>query len=460
MTLRRLRTWFACGLASVLVIGCGPARDSLPSVTVEIQAGITAPPPGASLRDGAAVTPTGAPPRPALPPGKATPAIGGSTETGPVLQTRVFDRVWTLVNTRYVYPDFNGADWTANYTPTLARIRAGMSPDAFYEMMYGLVDSLADGHTYFLSPDDAVAHDKNSAGDTTFKGFGFSYEVADTLEYVYVLQTHRDGPADKAGIRPHDHILKINGAPAIDPAVGDLADVFFDERVISATLTVQTPGGKPRQVGLSKAQITDTVQIDAKLLPGKKRIGYLAIPSFDDDDVADSVRRGLRDLMKGGVLDGLIVDLRLNEGGSLDAMTSAIGLFAGGPFGTLLERTGRGETLSARPESIGNSQSIPLAILTGWRTASAGEIMAGALQAKKRARVFGQTTEGNIETILAHDLPDGSVLWLAEQRFTLPNGKSWEGSGLTPDVPIDAEWDTFSEAADPYVKAAQDFLSR
>ena len=372
----------------------------------------------------------------------------------------IFQKTWQLVNTRYVYKDFNGADWAGVYTSTLVQIRAGLEPQAFYELMYGVIDTLADGHSYFLSPDEAKAEDEIFSGTREYLDFGFSYDVSDAMDYAYVLQIRRGGPAEKAGLRIHDRITRINGAASVDDTIGDLVDAFFDDAVLTATLTVQTPGGKPRQIPLAKTRIPDDVQIDAKMLPGKKRIGYVAIPSFDGDGVAASVRAALRGLAKTGALDGLVIDVRLNGGGSLDELESTLGLFTSGTFGKLLDRAGAGETLSATAENIGNSQKAPIVVLTGFRTASAGEILAGALQAKKRAKVVGQRTEGNVETIVAHDLPDGSVLWLAEMRFTLPDGKSWEGDGLSPDKVVDAEWDSYTEETDPYLKAALDILGR
>ena len=448
---------FACATALFVLAGCSLQRDlgpSLPSDTParpanQPTAQEAAPPPA----------PTAGPLRPAVAPARATPVVAARSPTVDA-QVSVFQKTWQLINSRYVYKDFNGADWAGVYTPTLTQIRTGLDQQAFYELMYGVVDTLADGHTYFLSPDEAEAEDETIAGAQEYLDFGFSYGVSDAMDYAYVLQIRRGGPAEKAGMRIHDHITRINGSAAVDDTIGDLADAFFDDNVPTATLTIQTPGGKPRAITLAKARIPDNVQIDAKILPGKKRIGYLAIPSFDEEGVTVSVRTALRDLAKTGALDGLVIDVRLNGGGSLEELAATMGLFTSGVFGKLVDRAGAGEALKATSENIGNSQKAPLVVLTDWRTASAGEILAGALQANKRAKVVGQRTEGNVESIVAHDLPDGSVLWLAEKRFTLPDGKSWEGDGLAPDKLVEAEWDTYTEETDPYLKAALDILGR
>ncbi len=448
---------FACATVMLFLAGCAMPRDLTPALPPESPAGPTNQTPANEAAPLPA--PTAGPLRPVVAPARATP-LAADRNAGVEAQVAVFQQTWQLVNTRYVYKDFNGADWAGVYTPTLAQIRSGLEQQAFYELMYGVIDTLADGHSYFLSPDEAKAEDETFAGTQEYLDFGFSYDVSDAMDYAYVLQIRRGGPAEKAGLRIHDRITRINGAAAVDDTVGDLADAFFDDAVLTATLTVQTPGGKPRQIPLTKARIPDDVQIDAKLLPGKKRIGFLAIPSFDGDGVAASVRAALQGLAKTGALDGLVIDVRLNGGGSLDELEATLGLFTSGTFGKLLNRAGVGEALTATAENIGNSQKAPIVVLTGFRTASAGEILAGALQAKKRAKVVGQRTEGNVETIVAHDLPDGSVLWLAEMRFTLPDGKSWEGDGLSSDKVVDAEWDSYTEETDPYLKAALDILGR
>jgi carboxyl-terminal processing protease len=448
---------FACATALLALAGCSLPRDLAPSPPSDSPARPANQTPGQE----AAPLPasTSGPLRPAVAPARATPVAAAPSPTVDA-QVSVFQKTWQLINSRYVYKDFNGADWASVYTPTLTQIRTGLDQRTFYELMYGVVDTLADGHTYFLSPDEARAEDETYAGAQEYLDFGFSYDVSDQMDYAYVLQVRRGGPAEKAGLRIHDHISRINGAAAVDNTIGDLADAFFDDKVLTATLTVQTPSGKPRPITLTKARIPDVVQIDAKILPGKKRIGYLAIPSFDEEGVAGSVRAALRDLAKAGALDGLVIDVRLNGGGSLEELAATMGLFSSGVFGKLVDRAGAGEALTATAENIGNSQKAPLVVLTGRRTASAGEILAGALQAKKRAKVVGQRTEGNVESIVAHDLPDGSVLWLAEKRLALPDGRSWEGDGLSPDKAVDAEWDSFTEETDPYLKAALEILGR
>lgn len=120
------------------------------------------------------MAPTAAPIRPVVAPARATPIPASGRNPGVDAQVAVFQRAWQLVNTRYVYKDFNGADWAGVYTPTLDQIRSGLDEQAFYELMFGAIDTLADGHSYFLSPEEAKAEDETLGGAQEFVGFGFT----------------------------------------------------------------------------------------------------------------------------------------------------------------------------------------------------------------------------------------------------------------------------------------------
>jgi C-terminal processing protease CtpA/Prc len=98
--------------------------------------------------------------------------------------------------------------------------------------------------------------------------------------------------------------------------------------------------------------------------------------------------------------------------------------------------------------------------LIGPSTESYAEVFAGALQGKGRAQLIGQPSAGNIETLLRHDFEDGSVAWIAQETFRLPDGSGWEGVGLQPDTRIEANWDDFTEANDPAIAAAVKALQR
>ncbi|MDW8351747.1 MAG: S41 family peptidase [Anaerolineae bacterium] len=370
-------------------------------------------------------------------------------------QRRIFQRLWRIVNERYIYPHFNGFDWQAARIEINRRINAGMTDEAFYEAMRGLIDNLNDDHSHFLSPDEARDEDKEYAGDGTYVGIGIVSAANVERGYIYVLNVMPDSPAERVGIRPHDHILEIDGQPSVD-ASGELQSWRLrGERGTTVTLRVRTPGQAPRLVELQRDEVTNNERIEHRLFTvGALRIGYLNVPSLFESDVLARSRAAIRSLMQDGPLDGFILDLRTNGGGFSSNLRGLLAIFTGGNLGEFVTRRGRSTPLRIRAAGIGNSQQVDLVVLIGAETESFAEVLAGALQAAGRATLIGQRTAGNIEILFAHNFEDGSRLWLAEETFRLPNGVTWENDGLTPDVLIPIGWDEYTEENDPVLAAA------
>ncbi|HEY3340453.1 MAG TPA: S41 family peptidase [Anaerolineae bacterium] len=374
-------------------------------------------------------------------------------------QLRVFDELWAIVHDYYVYTDYNGLNWAAVKITAEQEISAGIANSQFYDLMHGVVTSLNDNHSYFLSPEEARAESQDYQGTGEYVGIGILSDQNLAKRYAYVLQVLPDSPALKAGIKAHDHILTVNGIPIIDEQGNSRLSLSRGPAGTTLTLTVQTPGANPRTLVVTSARLSTSSPIESRILPGSKRIGYLLIPTFFEDDMGDRVRTALRQLMKGGRLDGLIVDMRINNGGAYPVLMTNLGFFTMGNVGSLIDRQGIHQGLSALGERIGNSQTVPLMVLIGPSTQSYAEVYAGALRARGRARLVGQKSAGNIETLHGHDFEDGSEAWIAEETFRLPNGANWEGQGLKPDIPIDKGWDEYTSDNDPVISAAVNALT-
>lgn len=378
-------------------------------------------------------------------------------------QARIFDKLWNAVNDKYVYPDFHGVDWLAARQRINSLINTGISDAAFYDAMHALIDGLKDDHSHFESPSESNADDSRRTGSGSYVGIGITTDVNDAQHYVYILQVKPGSPAEKAGLLPHDHFVEIEGSPSVDasgmPAIQKLRGPDGE----TVTVKVQTPGQPSRTVTIQRGQVKNGATVEYRMLPGEKKIGYIFLPTFAEDNIQQKVRDALRSLMKsgGGMLDGLIVDVRLNGGGQFRELSGIEGMFAKGRLGRLATRSNATTSqFTVRAESIGNSQTVPLIVLTSRSTASAAEVFAGSLQAAGRAKLGGAKSSGNIEALFSIPFEDGSVLWLAEEAFQLQDGRSWEGVGLIPDVPVTAEWDEFTGNADPVIDAAARELSR
>ncbi len=394
---------------------------------------------------------------------RTTPAPTAVVSAGTTArQRRIFRRLWGIVNERYVYPDFNGYDWQAARAEINRRINAGMTDEQFYEAMRGLIAALNDDHSQFLSPDEARDEDAEYEGTGTYIGIGVVSAVNAERGYIYVLNVLPDGPAERSGIRPHDHILEIDGQPSVDEFGQSRSWLLRGDIGTAVSLRVRTPGQAPRLVELQRDEVTSVERIEHRLIlrDDDSRIGYLNIPSLFEADVLSRARAALRDLMKDGPLDGMILDLRTNGGGTYGNLRGLLALFTDGNMGEFASRRGTTTPIRIRPSAIGNSQQVPLVVLVSSSTESFAEVLAGALQAAKRAVLIGQGTAGNVEILLSHDFEDGSRLWLAEETFRLPDGSAWEGEGLTPDVLIPLDWDEYTVEDDPVLAAALERLER
>lgn len=375
-------------------------------------------------------------------------------------QRRIFNQFWSIVDERYVYPDFNGYDWEAARETSLARIDAGLSNDEFHTLLADLIDALDDKHSSFLSPEEARAEDDdyNSAG--SYVGIGIISDVNEEKRYVYVLTVLPGSPAEQAGILPHDHILTIDGVPSVDEQGESQSRRMRGDEGTPVVLSVRTPGQQPRTITLNRGKVNNSERVAFQVLTGTKRIGYVMVPTLFEAAITDQARDAVRAMMDTGRLDGLILDLRTNGGGAYPNLRDILAIFTRGNMGSLTNRFGENTVIRVRARAIGNSQTVPMVVLVGHGTESFAEVMAGALQHAGRARLIGQNSAGNIETLLSHEFEDGSRLWLAEETFRLPDGTNWEGVGVEPDIRVDKGWDEYTAENDPVLAEAVKQLSK
>jgi carboxyl-terminal processing protease len=342
----------------------------------------------------------------------------------------VYRGLWNAVNDNYVDPGFNGRDWEAIGTRYQALVEQGLSDEAFFVLMRVMVNELGDEHSYFQSPAEVQEEAAAIAGQLDFVGIG-ALLLPVSGEAAAVISLFPDGPAAQAGLQVHDVVTAVDGGAVRDP--NGYSRTRGPEGT-AVTLTVRTPGEAPRDVALTRRRVTGGVPLQVCLVPGT-RVGYVMLPTFEDETIDDSLREALTALTADGPLDGLILDNRMNGGGLGSVAQQTLGMFLGGPQGAFVTRTGR-EELVVEPEDLGGSQSVPLVVLVGPDTVSYGEVVSGVLQLAGRATIVGQPTLGNVEQLRRYDFEDGSRAWIASATFEplgLPAG-IWEETGIVPDV--------------------------
>jgi carboxyl-terminal processing protease len=381
-----------------------------------------------------------------------TAELQANPEISPALQKKVFQSVVDTIHRVYVYPDFQGKDWPSIAAKYQSEISAGVDTTTFYADMQALITALGDQHSQFESPVDVATSRAELAGNYSYVGTGIIVLPEDAKNQVAIIEVFPNSPAEHSGLKPHDSLLAVDGQPIIKNGV-DYDYLLRGPECSATVVTVKSPGGDPRQVMLVRQKIQGPELIDARLVATTdgSRIGYIFIPTFFDDTIPKQIADALT---KFGKLDGLILDNRLNTGGSSNVLIPTLSFFTSGTVGQFKSRKGS-RPLTITPNPIWNSQDVPLIVLVSKGTVSYGEVFAGILQDSGRAKVAGETSLGHVETLHIYNLDDGSQLWIAEETFDPAHSHAnWEGKGIVPDVQSIADWDTFTFETDPTIAAA------
>jgi C-terminal peptidase prc len=369
------------------------------------------------------------------------------------VQLQILDDIKEIVDEVYVYPDFNGKDWNGIVTRYREMVDNGISTDQFYFEMQNMIDELEDDHSAFISPVEVQQTEAELKGELEYVGVGIYSEIDFERERMIVISTYPGSPAEYSGIQSHDSILFIDEMPITrESGIRTLGP-----KCTSMVVTVQSPGESPRDVMLIRSSIDESIPIDARNVPTTdgSNIGYIFIPSFFDETLPPQVEGALQEF---GQLDGLIIDLRQNGGGSSTVAYPIMSLFADGRLGDFVSRTDS-HPLFIEANPVHNSQTVPLVIMVSEDTVSFGELFAGLMRDARSAKITGETSLGNVEVLHGYDFDDGSVIWIASETFDSDfSDDDWEATGIIPDLAAPAEWDTFYFDTDPAISAALELL--
>ena len=296
----------------------------------------------------------------------------------------------------------------------------------------GLLGNL-DPHSDFL--DKSEFSDMQSLTSGEFNGIGIDVGLGDD-DGIIVVSPIDGSPAARAGVKAGDEILEVNGTSLDGLSLDQASDLMRGKPGTSVTLTLLPEGSdKPKTVKLVREEV-HVASTRAELL--QQGYGYLRISDFGDD-TADGVKSGVRALLKknGGPLAGLVLDLRGDPGGLLDAAVDVSDDFLDG--GVIVSAKGRAADANfVRRATPGDLLGgAPLVVLVNEGTASAAEIVAGALQDNHRALVMGVQTfgKGSVQTVIP--LPQGDAIKLTTALYYTPSGKSIQAEGIVPDVAVD-----------------------
>jgi len=302
-----------------------------------------------------------------------------------------------------------------------------------------------DPHSSFLN--EGEFEDLKIATEGNYSGIGI--EVTMESGAIVVIAPIDDSPAAHAGIRAGDRIIAVDGRAVEDAVLEEAVARIRGESGTIVNLTIGRPTmALPLEFAIERAIVAvHSVRYEV-LEPG---YGYLRVSQFSETTGRD-INQALRALEKraGGGLRGLVLDLRNNPGGVLDAAVEVSDAFL--ESGVIVSAEGRAPEASFRMEAGAGdlTHGAPIAVLVNEGSASAAEIVAGALHDNRRATLLGRKTfgKGSVQTVLP--LTDGQALKLTTSRYFTPSGVSIHGRGIQPDFPLpDAEVSTDRSAPLP-----------
>lgn len=347
------------------------------------------------------------------------------------------------------------------FADVLARVRSQyvveVDDSALIEdAMNGMLQSL-DPHSSYISPDSFKDLRMSNKGE--YGGLGMEVTMEDG--FVKVIAPIDDTPAKRAGVKAGDFITEIDGKSLMGSTLSEAVDQMRGKPDEPINITIIREGEDPIYLDIVREIIKrQTVKFEMK-----DGIAYARIAQFNEK-AADGLRGALSDLQveNGGKLPGIILDLRGNPGGLLTQSVEVTSVFLDG--GEVVSTRGR----RADDVNVFNAQkgqmakNVPVVVLVDGASASASEIVAGALQDKGRALIVGTTTfgKGSVQDVIPLRGGRDGALKITTQRYYTPNGRSIQGSGITPDIMISAVPDDgkdkkrFSEASLPNAIANED----
>ena len=336
---------------------------------------------------------------------------------------------WRLVNQSYVDPgQFEQVHWTRLRQKALEQ-PINQSEDA-YRAIESMLAPLGDPYTRLLRPADYGDLQSNTQGTVT--GVGLQLGLRSPDQEVVVIAPLDGSPAAEAGISSGMVVLAVDGQPSHDLGLEGTASRLRGPS--GSTVLVQLTGtaGVPIEVELERRQVDLRPVRSKRLRVDNHTLGYVRIIQFSEP-VPEQVSQALQDLEAKGI-EGLILDLRNNSGGLVNAgLAVADQLLAGGPIVETRGRDGLGSPVLANPASLYDG---PLLTLVNGGTASASEILAGALQDDGRSQLLGAQTfgKGLIQSLIP--LGDGSGLAVTVARYVTPSGRDIQHQGINPDQPL------------------------
>lgn len=319
----------------------------------------------------------------------------------------------------------------------------------------GMVAAVGDPYTIFLSPDESESFLKDLAGQ--FEGIGA--EIAIRNGKLIILSPLDGSPAARAGLKPKDWIAEIDGEPTDTLQLGEATSKIRGKAGTKVVLTIVSEGSREaREVTVIREKIIiESVQVSYRNIADGGEVALVRIVQFGPDTSADMKKKAAEIVGKG--VKGVVVDLRNNPGGYLDAAIDVTSLFVNEEI-IVQEKRKDGTIKSFKRTLDAQLSAIPLIILLNEGSASASEIMAGAIQDYGRGEIIGEKSFGKGSVQDLEKLKGGSSLRVTVAKWLTPLGREIDQKGITPDIQVVRTDEDVAADRDPQLDRALEELSR
>ena len=363
--------------------------------------------------------------------------------------TALYDMVWKIVNSKYLDQTNNGQDWERWRYKYDDKIKT--SEDA-YVAIDTMIASLNDRYTRFVPPKE-FEEEKNAIKGSLF-GIGVQIGLRDGK--VLIISPIEDTPGEKAGLKPEDEILAIDGVSTKDMTVDKAADKIRGKKGTAVKLLIKRKGEPNKTYSIVRDEIV-IKSISVKLPEEFKlddRLGYIRISSFMGKNSGTDFEK---ELLKLKDKEGIIIDLRANSGGLLTNAIQIADMFLDeNIIVSTVDRDGYKDTARSRKAFISDQ---PLVVLINTGSASASEILSGALKDNQRAILIGENTFGKgLVQEVKPLVPFGSGLNITIQKYLTPNGTDINKKGIAPDIEVKLSEENVKNKDDVQLKKAQAVL--
>ncbi|KOP24833.1 peptidase S41 [Hapalosiphon sp. MRB220] len=340
----------------------------------------------------------------------------------------LIDEVWQIINKQYVDGTFNKVDWKAVRSEYLNK--SYKNNEEAYKSIREMLKKLDDPYTRFMDPEEFKNMQVDTSGELT--GIGIQIGLDEKTKKLTVIAPIEDTPASKAGLLAKDTIISINGKSTEGMDTNEAVALIRGEPGSKVNLTILREGQK-KDFTITRARIEiHPVQFSQKQTP-VGNVGYIRLKQFSSN-AAKEMRDAIKNLESKQV-SGYVLDLRNNPGGLLYSSVDIARMWMNkGTIVSTIDRQGEVERETTNGTALTNK---PLVVLVDKGSASASEILSGALQDNKRAVIVGSQTFGKGLVQSVRPLDDGSGLAVTIAKYHTPLGRDINKHGIDPNIVVD-----------------------